>query len=64
MDGGMSPEKTAVLGAIAGFTIFFGLPVGRVEGLGDRARAFLSVLAAGILLFIFWDVLDEAHGIL
>jgi ZIP family zinc transporter len=60
----MSPERTALLGAIAGFTIFFGLPVGRLQGLGDRTRAFLSVLAAGILLFIFWDVLDEAHGIL
>src|SRR5205823_4351117 len=52
------------LGAIAGFTIYFGLPVGRLQGLGDRTRAFLSVLAAGILLFIFWDVLDAAHGIL
>jgi zinc transporter, ZIP family len=60
----MSPEKTALLGAIAGFTIYFGLPVGRLQGLGDRTRAFLSVLAAGILLFIFWDVLDAAHGIL
>jgi ZIP family zinc transporter len=60
----MSPEKTAVLGAIAGFTIYFGLPVGRLQGLGDRTRAFLSVLAAGILLFIFWDVLDAAHEIL
>jgi ZIP family zinc transporter len=60
----VSPERTAILGAIAGFTIFFGLPVGRVEGLGERTRAFLSVLAAGILLFIFWDVLDAAHGIL
>ncbi len=60
----MSPERTAILGAIAGFTIFFGLPVGRLEGLGERTRAFLSVLAAGILLFIFWDVLDAAHGIL
>src|SRR4029078_10040304 len=60
----MSPEKTAALGAIAGFTIYFGLPVGRLQGLGDRTRAFLSVLAARILLFIFWGVLDAAHGIL
>ena len=60
----MSPERTAILGAIAGFTIFFGLPVGRLQGLSERMRAFLSVLAAGILLFIFWDVLDAAHGIL
>jgi zinc transporter, ZIP family len=60
----LSPERTAILGAIAGFTIFFGLPVGRLQGLSERMRAFLSVLAAGILLFIFWDVLDAAHGIL
>ena len=60
----MTPERTALLGAIAGFTIFIGLPIGRVQGMGERTRAFLSVLAAGILLFIFWDVLDAAHGIL
>jgi ZIP family zinc transporter len=60
----LSPERTAILGAIAGFTIFFGLPIGRLQGLSDRMRAFLSVLAAGILLFIFWDVLDAAHAIL
>jgi ZIP family zinc transporter len=60
----LSPERTAILGAIAGFTIFFGLPIGRLQGLSERMRAFLSVLAAGILLFIFWDVLDAAHGIL
>ena len=60
----MSPEKTALLGAIAGFTIFLGLPIGRVRGMSERMRAFLSVLAAGILLFIFWDVLDAAHEIL
>jgi ZIP family zinc transporter len=53
-----------MLGAIAGFTIYLGLPVGRIGGLSDRVRGFLSVLAAGILLFIFWDVLDAAHGLL
>jgi ZIP family zinc transporter len=60
----VSPERTAILGAIAGFTIYLGLPVGRIGGLSDRLRGFLSVLAAGILLFIFWDVLDAAHGLL
>jgi zinc transporter, ZIP family len=60
----MSPERTAILGAIAGFTIFLGLPVGRIGGLSERLRGFLSVLAAGILLFIFWDVLDAAHELL
>ena len=53
-----------MLGAIAGFTIFLGLPIGRLGGLSQRTRAFLSVLAAGILLFIFWDVLSAAHDIL
>jgi ZIP family zinc transporter len=60
----MSPERTAMLGAIAGLTIYLGLPVGRIGGLSDRLRGFLSVLAAGILLFIFWDVLDAAHELL
>jgi ZIP family zinc transporter len=60
----VSPERTAILGAIAGFTIYLGLPVGRLGGLSDRLRGFLSVLAAGILLFIFWDVLDAAHELL
>jgi ZIP family zinc transporter len=60
----VSPERAALLGAIAGFTIFLGLPIGRLGGLSARTRAFLSVLAAGILLFIFWDVLSAAHDIL
>src|SRR4051812_37243061 len=52
----MSALQTTLLGAIAGATIFLGLPLGRVRRLPDRWRAFLSVLSAGILLFIFWDV--------
>ncbi|HEU0192666.1 MAG TPA: ZIP family metal transporter [Gaiellales bacterium] len=50
-----------MLGAIAGLTIFLGLPLGRSRRLDPGARAFLSVLSAGILLFIFWDVMDAAH---
>ncbi|HVI18209.1 MAG TPA: hypothetical protein VM712_07510, partial [Gaiellales bacterium] len=60
----MSSTHVAVLGAIAGFTIYLGLPLGRVRGLSARTRGVLSMLAAGILLFIFWDVLTASHDIL
>src|SRR4051812_3149047 len=56
----MSAAQTTLLGAIAGCTIFLGLPLGRVRGLSERWRAFLAVLSAGILLFIFWDVVSAA----
>src|SRR5437016_1897773 len=52
----MSFAETALLGAIAGFTIFLGLPIGRAPRLGARARVGLSMLSAGILAFIFVDV--------
>ena len=60
----MSFAETAALGAIAGLTIFLGLPIGRAEGLGARARVGLSMLSAGILAFLFMDVGAEALGIL
>ncbi len=60
----MSFSSTALLGAIAGATIFIGLPVGRVKGLSDRARVGLSMLATGILAFLFMDVGAEALCIL
>ena len=60
----MDSTQVAVLGAIAGFTIFLGLPVGRIRSLSPRWRGFLSVVSAGILLFIFWDVVSAAYEIL
>jgi ZIP family zinc transporter len=60
----MSFAETAALGAIAGFTIFLGLPIGRAEGLTARARVGLSMLSAGILAFIFMDVGAAGLGIL
>jgi ZIP family zinc transporter len=57
----MSSAQILVLGAIAGFTIFLGLPLGRVETASARLRAALSSLAAGILIFLLWDVL--VHGV-
>ena len=50
-----------LLGAVAGATIFLGLPVGRLQNLSSQARAGLSALATGILLFLLWDVLKGAE---
>ena len=60
----MSFAETAFLGAIAGFTIFLGLPIGRFQGLTTRARVALSMLSAGILAFLFMDVGAEGLGII
>lgn len=56
----MSGEKIALLGAIAGFTIFLGLPVGRMRDPRPRTRALLGAVAIGILLFLMVDVLSHA----
>jgi zinc transporter, ZIP family len=56
----MSTTHILLLGAIAGATIFLGLPIGRVNTFAPIARACLSALATGILLFLFWDVLTGA----
>jgi ZIP family zinc transporter len=56
----MSTGHILLLGAIAGATIFLGLPVGRMRGLAPATRAALSALATGILVFLLWDVLSGA----
>jgi ZIP family zinc transporter len=59
----LSFAQTALLGALAGFTIYLGLPVARLRLLSDRARVGLAMFAVGILAFIFVDVLQHANGI-
>jgi zinc transporter, ZIP family len=54
----MSTPEILVLGAIAGFTIFLGLPVGRMRNLSPRVGAALNAVATGILIFLFWDVIS------
>jgi ZIP family zinc transporter len=56
----MSTPEILLLGAIAGATIFLGLPIGRMQGLSRNARSGLSALATGILVFLLWDVLSNA----
>jgi zinc transporter, ZIP family len=57
----MSTGQTLALGAVAGFTILLGLPLGRVRSADPRLRAGLSAFACGILIFLLWDVLS--HGV-
>ena len=56
----MSFSETALLGALAGFTIFLGLPVGRLQSLSARTRVALAMFSVGVLVFLLVDVLS--HG--
>jgi ZIP family zinc transporter len=60
----MSFLETVALGAIAGFTIFLGLPLGRVKRVDDRLRVGLAMFSVGILAFIFMDVTKHGEQIL
>jgi zinc transporter, ZIP family len=59
----LSFAQTAALGALAGFTIYLGLPFGRLQLLGDRSRVALAMFSVGVLAFIFVDVMEHAFGI-
>jgi ZIP family zinc transporter len=56
----MNLIDTVILGAIAGFTIFLGLPIARLKSPRPGWQAFLSAVATGILLFLLWDILSKA----
>ena len=56
----MSGSQIALLGAIAGFTIFLGLPVGRLRQPAPRIKAALNGVAIGVLVFLVWDILSHA----
>jgi ZIP family zinc transporter len=53
-------SQILLLGAVAGLTIFLGLPLGRMRAPMPRTKAFLGALAIGILIFLLWDVLASA----
>jgi zinc transporter, ZIP family len=55
--------ETVGLGALAGFTIFLGLPAGRLPVLEQRARVALAMFSVGVLAFIFLDVLSNGMDI-
>jgi ZIP family zinc transporter len=59
----VSFAQTVLLGALAGSTIYLGLPVGRMQLLGSRSRVALAMFAVGVLAFIFVDVLSNGLSI-
>jgi zinc transporter, ZIP family len=56
----MSQAAAVALGAIAGGTIFLGLPVARMRGLPKAIQGLLNAFATGILVFLLWDILSHA----
>src|SRR5206468_573153 len=48
------------MGAVAGFTVFLGLPVAILRNVSARAKGFLNAVSIGILVFLICDVLANA----
>jgi ZIP family zinc transporter len=55
----MGFAATAGLGAVAGFTIFLGLPIARSRPTQARV-AVLNAVSIGVLLFLFFDIIKNA----
>ena len=49
-----------LLGAIAGFTIFLGLPLAVLQNVSSRTKGFLNAFAIGILIFLIIDVFNQS----
>jgi len=49
-----------LLGALAGLTVFLGLPLAIAQGVSSRKKGFLNATAIGILVFLIVDVLGHA----
>jgi zinc transporter ZupT len=45
-----------LLGGLAGFTIFLGLPLAFIKGLNQRIRGFLTAMSTGILVFLLVEI--------
>lgn len=56
----MSRGLIVLLGAIAGFSIFIGLPIARMRGLTRGVQGLFNAAATGILVFLLWDILSHA----
>lgn len=56
----MSIPQFLLLGAVAGFTIFLGLPIGRLRNRSVTTTSLLNALTIGVLLFLLWDILSHA----
>jgi len=56
----MTMWQTVLLGGVAGFTIFLGLPVARLKQRTSNMQSLLNALALGVLVFLVWDILSKA----
>jgi len=56
----MSDGEILLLGAIAGLTIFLGLPVGRMRNLSSETRALFNAIATGVLVFLLVETLSKS----
>ena len=52
--------QLVLLGSIAGFTIFLGLPIAALQNLSATKKGFLNAFALGILVFLIIDVFSHA----
>ena len=57
---GLGFWTTVLFGAIAGLTIFLGLPVARARGVSPQTIALLNALAIGILLYLVVEIAQNA----
>ncbi|HWS84546.1 MAG TPA: ZIP family metal transporter [Ktedonobacteraceae bacterium] len=56
----MSTGTIILLGAFAGLTIYLGLPIAFLKQTPQSLKVFLNMLATGVLLFLFFDVVSKA----
>lgn len=56
----MTFAETLILAAVAGFTIYLGLPLARMR-MSTRTRVAIAMLAVGILAFLLVDVLGHGY---
>jgi zinc transporter, ZIP family len=56
----MTQPATLILGAIAGLTIFFGLPFAAMRRVPPAVLSFLNAAAVGVLFFLLFDILRQA----
>jgi ZIP family zinc transporter len=59
--GTFVPTGTIILlGAFAGLTIYLGLPIAFLKHVSQSLKAFLNMIATGVLIFLLYDVVSKA----
>ncbi|MBI1744776.1 ZIP family metal transporter [Candidatus Acetothermia bacterium] len=58
----MSFSQLLLVGAIAGFTVYLGLPVAALRRTGLRTRGVLNGIATGILVYLMIEILKSPLG--